>query len=127
MTRRLPTVRLALAFVAAPAFVAAVLRFGPDPVAQEGALPLIHREQGYVGSNQCKSCHPDHHASWRATFHSTMTQRPAAATVRGAFDGRTVSYAGNRARPHQEGDRFLIELATAGQPPRTAEVALLVG
>ncbi len=106
----------------------AALQLGHDPVAHEAQAPLIHRNGGYAGVNACRTCHPDHHASWRATFHSTMTQRPSAATVRGDFDGRSVPYAGNTARPFRDGDGFFMEIPAAdGVGRRTAEVALAVG
>ncbi len=116
-----------LAFVAAPLFVAGALRFGHDPVAHEAAASFIHRDGGYVGSSTCRACHPDHFDSWRATFHSTMTQRPSPAAIQGIFDGRSVRYEGAEARPFREGDRFFMDLPTAQGGRRRAEVALLVG
>ncbi len=113
---------LLLLLIAPPLCVVAALRLGPDPVAQESARPWIHREDRYVGSQQCRSCHPDQHASWEATFHRTMTQRPEGATVRGAFDGRTVELFGQRATPFAREGRFWFQL-----PDRLAEVALAVG
>lgn len=57
-----------LAVLAPPAFVATALRLGHDPVTARAQASLIHREDGYVGSATCKTCHPDQHASWAATF-----------------------------------------------------------
>ena len=94
----------------------------PDAVAD----PLLHRESGYVGSAACRACHEDQHASWAATHHSTMTQRPSAATVLGRFDGATVAQGTDSARPFRDGERFLMELRVGGVA-RTAEVELLVG
>lgn len=116
-----------LAVLAPPAFVAAALRWGHDPVAAEAGAPLIDRAHGYVGSNACRTCHPDHHASWARTFHSTMTQRATPAAVLGAFDGREVRYGKDRARPLRDGERFAIEFTANGSAPRTADVALTVG
>lgn len=115
-----------LAAVAPPAFVAAVLRFGPDPVAAEAKAPLIHREAGYIGSGACKACHPDQHASWQRTFHATMTQRPGASSVLGAFDGKVVHYGRDSVRPFRDGERFCMEV-TAAAATRVAEVVLTVG
>ena len=94
----------------------------PDAVAD----PLLHREAGYVGSAACRACHEDQHASWAVTHHSTMTQRPSAATVLGHFDGATVAQGKDSARPFRDGERFLMELQVGGVA-RTSEVELLVG
>jgi hypothetical protein len=49
----------------------------------------------FAGSASCRHCHPAHDASWRATFHRTMTQEARApGAVRGAFDGRSATYLG---------------------------------
>lgn len=119
-----------LVCLVAPVFVATALWLGPDPQQHAAADPLLHRNGGYVGSTTCQGCHPDHHASWRRTFHATMTQRPTPAAVRGAFDGREVPYAGQSARPFRDGDTFCIEVPTNGREGggrRRAEVALAVG
>jgi hypothetical protein len=115
-----------LLVLAAPLFVAATLRLGHDPVAAQGDAPLLHRNGGFVGSANCNTCHPDQHASWRRTFHSTMTQLPSAATVQGRFDGQRVAYAGKEARPLRDGDRFTIEVPTE-EGLRKKVVALAVG
>ncbi|HEX5053904.1 MAG TPA: cytochrome c3 family protein [Planctomycetota bacterium] len=118
---------LLIALLAPPAFVAGALRFGHDPVVAEANAPLIHREQGYVGSSACATCHPDHHESWQRTFHSTMTQRATAASVQGAFDGRTVRYGRDSARPFRDGERFCMEVPDEGGGRRNATVELTVG
>lgn len=115
-----------LAVLAPPAFVATALRLGHDPVAARAQASLIHREDGYVGSATCKTCHPDQHASWAATFHATMTQRPTAASVLGAFDGREVRHGNDVVRPFRDGERFGMEVTT-GAGTRRAEVVLTVG
>src|SRR5262249_32828212 len=79
---------------AAPALVALVLLVGHDPRRAEAALPLHGRDQGYVGASACRACHPDKFASWRRTYHSTMTQLPSAAAVLGRFDGAPVTLFG---------------------------------
>ena len=43
-------------------------------------------------SDDCRSCHPDQHASWHRTFHRTMTQEASPESVVGAFDGRVVTF-----------------------------------
>ncbi len=122
-----PLVAVLLAVLVPPTFVATALTFGHDPIAAAANAPLIHREGGFVGSTTCRQCHPDQHASWANTFHSTMTQRPSEASVLGAFDGQSVRYGRDTARPFRDGGRFLMEVPDGNSGKRTAEVVLTVG
>ena len=54
------------------------------------ARPIQVAEDGYASSRACRACHPDQYASWRASFHRTMTQVADPATVRADFDNVTV-------------------------------------
>src|SRR5262245_54985301 len=83
-----------------------------DPV---GAVPpegfeTMRARAAYGSSSSCAPCHPDHLASWRRTFHRSMTQNPAGETIRAPFDGRAIEALGVRATPRREGDRFVIDL-----------------
>jgi predicted CXXCH cytochrome family protein len=118
---------LAGAFALAPVGALLALRFGFDPVRHEAATPLIHREDGFVGATACRACHESHYESWERTFHRTMTQRADAKSVVGVFDGRTVAYAGNSARPLARDGRFFMELPAEDGGRREAEVVLTVG
>lgn len=111
----------------APVAVAMVLSSGFDPVAHEATLPLRHRSDDFVGANACRTCHPDHHASWSGTFHSTMTQLPGPETVTGVFDGRSVSNPGGTARPFRRGDAYWMEVPDGPGRTREAAVELTVG
>jgi hypothetical protein len=89
---------------------------------------LVRREGAYIGSRACRECHDDRHASWDATFHSSMTQLPARESVLGRFDGREVALFGAAAIPHEKDGRFSFRLpAIGGEPAREAEVALCTG
>jgi predicted CXXCH cytochrome family protein len=112
---------------APPLVVALVLRLAPDPRAAE-AGPLQGRDRDYVGATACRGCHPDHFASWRRTYHSTMTQLPDSASVLGRFDGNPVTLYGATAKPFERDGKFYFQLPPlAGSPARDAEVALCVG
>jgi hypothetical protein len=104
----------------APLAVALSLWRGHDPVEHAASLPLIHREDGFAGSQACASCHVDQHASWARTFHSTMTQRASPHSVVGAFDGRVVAYEGQEARPFERDGKFFMDLP--GKTGRRTEV-----
>lgn len=123
---RLSVVLLAAVALTVPTLVGIVLRLGPDPVRIAAHQPLVQRDADFIGAAACRSCHPDQHASWSATYHSTMTRTPSATSVVGAFDGRTVELFGGRARPFLRDGKAAFELPTAGGT-RVAEVALVVG
>ena len=127
VTRRPRRLTLLLPLLAAPAAVGLALAFGFDPVARLAADPLIHRNDGFTGSEACRSCHLEQHASWEKTFHRTMTQRADADTVVGAFDGREVAWQGRTGRPLRVGERFFMDVPGPGSQRRRAEVALAVG
>jgi hypothetical protein len=112
----------------APLAVAAALAVGHDPRRAEASLPLHARDADYVGASACLACHPDHHASWRRTYHATMTQLPSRSTVLGRFDGNAVTLFGSSATPIERDGRFFFQLPPSGaEPAREAEVALAVG
>ena len=52
--------------------------------------PAVVPIQGYVGSDACRTCHEDNHASWHASYHRTMTQRATPEAVMGDFDQKVV-------------------------------------
>jgi len=119
---------LTACLAAAPLAVGLVLALGHDVRRAEAARPLFERDQDYVGASACRACHPDHHASWRRTFHASMTQLPDRTTVRGRFDGTAVTAFGASATPFARDGRFFFQLpAVGGDGPREAEVALTVG
>ncbi len=119
---------IAALLAAAPAAIAAVLVLGPDPTRMDPSGGLIERANEYVGAQTCRTCHPEQHASWDATYHSSMTQLPTRESVRGRFDGAPVSFFGASARPFERGGEFCIDLPPIGaEPARTATVALAVG
>ena len=110
------------------------------------ARPLSFRGAGYVGSGECKRCHPSNHASWHRTFHRTMTQEASPASVLGdfadarfeyggigarmtrdadaksvlgAFDGRSVEYFGTMARMEQSGTQYFLSFKDPSGPAAT--------
>ncbi|MCH7919462.1 MAG: ammonia-forming cytochrome c nitrite reductase subunit c552 [Planctomycetes bacterium] len=68
------------------------------------------RDDAYVSSNSCQSCHPGEYASWHKTFHRTMTQPAHPGIVAGAFDGSTVVSDGLEYRVYRKGDEFWAEM-----------------
>lgn len=108
---------------------AAALAWSTHRVQRElGQTRDLHRAS-YVGSAECRRCHADHTASWRRTFHRTMTQAADDTSVRGDFSGQSLDYFGVRA--HMERDEngaFVVRYAGGpGEPERRFVVEKTVG
>jgi hypothetical protein len=82
----------------------------------------------YAGSASCLRCHRDHDASWRRTFHRTMTQEANTTSVRGDFSGQELQYFGVRARM-ERGPRgeYSVRYEGPGLPARRFVVQKTVG
>jgi hypothetical protein len=87
---------------AALALGLALLPLGAPPPLPAGA-PRVARPSGYVGSGACRKCHPAEHASFRESFHSSMTRRPNELRWNGS-DGPTLP-----ARLELDGRTFELE------------------
>jgi hypothetical protein len=121
-------VYLLAAVLVAPALVLSALGWGFDPVELRATRPLVHRNGGFAGAASCATCHPDHHASWRQTYHSTMTQRPTREAIAAPFDGSDVVFFGQVARPHVDANgTFAMDLPGPSGGRRIAKVAFTVG
>ncbi len=119
---------LSAALCAAPLAMGLALWLGPDPTRIDPSGGLLARGGEYIGADACRACHPEQHASWDATFHSSMTQLPTRESVRGRFDGVAVTLFGASARPFEREGEFCFELPAIGsEPARVATVALAVG
>ena len=59
-------------------------------------LPLENQANGYVSSKQCGACHPDTHASWKSSYHRTMTQVASPETLLGPLGERPLRHKGRR-------------------------------
>ena len=102
----------------------------PEP--EPADRPVAVEELGYVSSDTCRACHPEHYASWHASYHRTMTQAASPEAIVAPFDGRTVRFDGLEYRVEREGERFYIEMPDQRMPapdaPRVREeVVMLTG
>ncbi|MFL5303847.1 MAG: cytochrome c3 family protein [Polyangia bacterium] len=92
------------------------------------ATPRDLHRVAYVGSASCRDCHLDHVASWKRTFHRTMTAEATPAFVKGDFGGATMTSAGVTARMDREpAGRYRMTFSRPGQPDRVATVDRTVG
>ncbi|MCA9689722.1 MAG: hypothetical protein KC636_08930, partial [Myxococcales bacterium] len=74
-----------------------------------GQVPVIGRPE-YAGSDRCAACHPGEYASWRRSYHRTMTQLATPDVALGPFDGRTLHAPDGPYRVETRGDELWVEL-----------------
>lgn len=92
---------------------------GARSLAVDLARPLSVRGGTYVGSDACRRCHPGEHASWRRTYHRTMTRDADAASVLGDFGGASLGYLGVHARMHRGASgEYLMSFSRKGGAER---------
>src|SRR5262245_16315845 len=98
-----------------------------EPRAPEAAVhgrPIQLAADAYVSSDACRSCHPSEYASWRASYHRTMTAIATPESVRATFDHVVTDVPGNPIQLEQRGSQFWATLndpdapAGARQPSR---------
>jgi len=71
-----------------------------EPLPPESTIsgrPIQQHEDGFVSSDACQACHPSQYASWRASYHRTMTQVATPDTAIPSFNAQTI--AGVQGRP----------------------------
>ena len=135
---RLRTLAPALALLSVAAALGVASAVSLEPVAPEAAVeyrPIEVAEDGYVSSETCRACHPSQYATWRGSFHRTMTQAATPESVRADFDGVVVEAVhGRPMRLQRRGDEFWAEFddpGWAGDPrdrPRiTRQVVMITG
>ncbi|MBK6424874.1 MAG: hypothetical protein IPF82_01365 [Blastocatellia bacterium] len=73
------------------------------------ATPVDVSASSYVQSETCQRCHEENYASWRRTFHRTMTQDASPDAVVGDFANRTFTFEGITSRMTSSGDVFFME------------------
>jgi formate-dependent nitrite reductase cytochrome c552 subunit len=128
---------IVVAVVFAGAFGDAVFR-EPSAVVREQAIqtrPIQHPADGYASSDGCQACHPSQFASWRASYHRTMTGVATPESVAADFDGVTVTQVpGHPMRLERRGRELWAELdepdwdGTGDAPPRiTRQVVMTTG
>jgi hypothetical protein len=71
--------------------------------------PVEQQGDGYVSSRECRACHLDHHASWSASYHRTMTKPATAEYVFGDFGVGELEHAGRRVALRSEHGRFYMD------------------
>ena len=124
-----------LAGATALGVAAAVSRAPAVPEAAVEDRPVAVSEDGYVSSAACRACHPSQYATWRGSFHRTMTQVATPEAVRADFDGTVVDAVhGRPMRLERRGGEFWAEFDDPGwegdpreRPRITRRVVLITG
>lgn len=112
-------VRLATVLATSGALTVGVLQFAipaPTPFAS-AAAPLAAPGPGYTGSAACRSCHPAEHASWRASFHRTMTQVASRDVIVDAFERRELDWFGKPVVLEWRGEALWVDFDRGGSTP----------
>ena len=89
-------------------------------------LPHVGGAAGYVGSQECRSCHEDQFGSWHRSYHRTMTQIAAIDAVQADFHDVTLTNEGVRFVLNRDGDEFRVRMERlASAAPQDAPTAAL--
>jgi hypothetical protein len=84
---------------------------GPAPDRElAAAIPAQHRDEGFVSSSACRSCHPFHFETWHDSYHRSMTQAATPAAVLGDFGDLRLRTRGRETRLWRDGETFWAEL-----------------
>jgi hypothetical protein len=101
------------AVAAGGAFGYAIVHDGPRTPREREIQdrPIQAADGGYASSDGCRQCHPSQFASWRASYHRTMTQRATPDTVVTTFDHVQVTQVpGRPMNLERRGDELWAEL-----------------
>jgi len=103
---------VAVAVVAFAALAGNAVRHAPRLATVDNAAnrPVEVRSDGFVSSKACQSCHPDQHASWSGSYHSSMTQVAGPESVIPDLDGLELELEGVSYRFERRGREFWVEL-----------------
>ena len=85
-------------------------------------------DEGYVTSENCRSCHENHYDSWRRTFHSRMTQEAKFETVQGDFDrDNRYEYQGVKATMERRDNGFWMSFSYPDGKTEVHKIVRTVG
>lgn len=79
-------------------------------------LPKQGGVEGYVGSDSCRECHQDQHASWHRSFHRTMTQLPLPGAVQADFRHVVLTNDTTRFTLFETNQQYFVRMERIGLP-----------
>lgn len=129
MRRQLSLSSVAATIALAVLCASAVLNVSAGLAPDSAAVPTRLLDEGYVGSDACRACHPSNHESWSASYHRRMTQVATPDAVLARFEGATPMFEGVAWKLSAEPDGFHVQPVSAlGQPAASKmRVALTTG
>ena len=65
-------------------------------------------DAGYVGAEQCGSCHQAEFADWQSSHHDLAMKEPDEATVVGDFNNTTFDYFGTESRFYKKDGQYFV-------------------
>jgi len=74
--------------------------------ASSSSAPAV--DAGYVGAEQCGSCHQAEFEDWKNSHHDLAMKEPDATTVVGDFDNTTFDYFGTESRFYQKDGKYFV-------------------
>lgn len=85
-------------------------------------------DENYITSDNCRTCHEDHFASWRKTHHSRMTQEARPESVQGDFEKQnTLEYLGIRAKMERRGSEFFMTFTSPDGKAEAFKIVRTIG
>ncbi|MGV3772625.1 MAG: multiheme c-type cytochrome [Verrucomicrobiales bacterium] len=88
-----------------------VLEIAPSQIAAlKSDMPAIGGVHGYAGSESCKDCHKNEHASWYRTYHRTMTQVANTDTVLADFNNIVLTNETTRFHLQTNGNALTVTM-----------------
>ncbi|MGH7137268.1 MAG: cytochrome c3 family protein, partial [Pirellulales bacterium] len=80
------------------------------------SLPRRVKNDEFVSSAACRSCHPNEYASWHASYHRQMTQPATPDAVKASFHDEVFPVGENAVRLRRRDDEFWVELLGSCEP-----------
>jgi predicted CXXCH cytochrome family protein len=83
-----------------------------EPIASDFTNSVPHEggPAGYVGSQNCRSCHEDQYASWHRSYHRSMTQIAGTNSIQASFHDVALTNDGTRFLLTQTSNEFWVRI-----------------
>jgi predicted CXXCH cytochrome family protein len=99
-------------------------RLASTEPSRDSSLADDPTNQPPVTSEACVKCHESQFASWKQTYHRTMTREPTPENIKGNFNDAVMTYNGIESRMTQVDGRFLIDTIDPVWEEQVLEVGL---
>lgn len=96
--------------------VATLAHSWPEEPRPRGDEVLVSRQNGYISSDACRSCHPSEYASWHDSYHRSMTQTATESSVRAPWSG-ALEWRGHRYELFRKGGELWVTLPDPDRTP----------